>query len=472
MGFEEETSEGEQEENLVDKISEQKMKTVILILLSFQLWLEIKGYYQKEGKEVFDPLEKFECQVTKIIGRNLLVDWEGFTNAKFDDEYSLVLSVTKIVKGTHEEDRILSTSCETFMIKGLYSKGSSSYCKSSGSYLVSESDWKLWGNDIPKDVVIDDGELISESAIKEDFEGIKDELPEFEILHLKARIQVMSSTCEDTKKIHYENIHEKQQRKPLLVGLRNGSEVVEGQRLKLTCSVMRKPWVYSISWWVGGKEYLDVAPLQEAGQLISDWEYIPQLGDQRVECSGEGLQSQGSVVEFSVKSSKVTPVQLEKEEQSMLEKTILWIPFDVNKEKDIVEEDYEEEMNFRNPRDIYFFMADVEEFVPSKKSTNKEKVRLHRVMQTANTRNNKQLKRKKIVQHRQEKLRGSKLNTKTYSVDQQMARRPYNLFSSPSVSALKQDFHFVSSAGNYFKDQKSRTLFLCILFFINTCFPR
>ena len=127
--------------------------------------------------------------------------------------------------------------------------------------------------------------------------------------------------------------------------------------LALTCSTEYTSSTQSIEWLVNGEHvWEDVNVLTEAGQIISNMMFTPQIGDVVLECKIKGKQVRSANVSFTVQKEAKT-VTLQKADVSKREKS-LWIPFDIINWKENKQDNSAEESAITYSRNIYEFMND------------------------------------------------------------------------------------------------------------------
>ena len=145
---------------------------------------------------------------------------------------------------------------------------------------------------------------------------------------------------------------------PLLIGIRPGSTLPAKKPVTLTCSTEFSTSIKSIDWFVNGEAvYEDVKPVVEAGQIISNFLFVPKVSDKEIECKIYGDLEQSAIISFKV-STEFKIVQLQRAEESDMEQ-ILWIPFDINRLEINRLESSGEETEVTFSKDIYKVMEDV-----------------------------------------------------------------------------------------------------------------
>jgi hypothetical protein len=145
---------------------------------------------------------------------------------------------------------------------------------------------------------------------------------------------------------------------PLLVGIKSGSSLAVKKPVALTCSTEYTSSTQSIEWLVNAEHnWEDVNLLTEAGQIISNMMFVPQIGDVVVECKVKGKQDRSSNVSITVQN-EVKIFNLQKSKMSKT-KRVLWIPFDIDMFEINRLESSGEETGVTYSRDIYKYMEDM-----------------------------------------------------------------------------------------------------------------
>lgn len=160
---------------------------------------------------------------------------------------------------------------------------------------------------------------------------------------------------------------------PLIAGLRSGSAVTLGSHHSLTCSAKAGNPPASIIWLRNGEK--EGAEQQHHGRnVISHWEYVAQIGDDKITCQVTNGVSEKSVASVHVKVVQpVQPVKLESERSGTGFLLEMLQPFEdedenseeahQNKHEDTVTEERfeEEETHHANHEVKYEFENEIEE---------------------------------------------------------------------------------------------------------------
>merc|ERR1719495_852869 len=126
----------------------------------------------------------------------------------------------------------------------------------------------------------------------------------------------------------------------------------------MTCSTKFSSSIKSIDWFINGDAvYQDVKPVVEAGQIISNFLFVPKVSDKEIECKIYGDLEQSAIISFKV-LTEIKIVKLQRAEESDMER-ILWIPFDINRLEINRLESSGEETEATYSKDIYKVMEDV-----------------------------------------------------------------------------------------------------------------
>ena len=142
-----------------------------------------------------------------------------------------------------------------------------------------------------------------------------------------------------------------------MVGIRPGSSLLVAKPVALTCSTEYTSSTQSIEWLVNAEHvWEDVNLLTEAGQIISNMMFLPQIGDVVVECKVIKKQVRSTFVFFTVENeTKIVTLQ---KALVLKTETSPWIPFDIRKWKINRLDSSAEESAITYSKDIYQFMND------------------------------------------------------------------------------------------------------------------
>merc|ERR1712025_1406601 len=248
------------------------------------------------------------CRVLSATQERVIVEVNGQGYYRGDKTQTIVKIKKTSVHGSTGPEKILFSSCTIFMTKAENEEKELDLCSRDGKFTFKGLSWQ--------------------TVARERFLGSDQENVEYETY---ARIDGRRCGVIGRKETEKER---KTIRAPLLVGLRNGSVLVERVPVRLTCSkfLSREPEdsVRQVSWLVDGKlVFKDVSPLLEYGQVISHWNYVPYLGEKKVSCmAGE----REKILMFLVREKELSEVtlqdaQLRVRKEAREEPLPIWVPW-------------------------------------------------------------------------------------------------------------------------------------------------